>query len=57
MWGLRGDFLNALLLLKIIVSMKRCYVGVLGKMEKGEGVYEFCGHVFLKVVKILKGYA
>ena len=57
MWGLQGDFLNALLLLKIIVSMKRCYVGVLGNMEKGEGMYEFCGRVFLKVVKIIKGYA
>ena len=27
-------FLNALLLLKIIVSMKRCYVGVVGNIEK-----------------------
>ena len=32
--GFVGWFLSALLLLKIIVSMKRCYVGVLGSIEK-----------------------
>ena len=32
--GFVGSLLSALLLLKIIVSMKRCYVGVLGNIEK-----------------------
>ena len=45
-------FLNALLLLKIIVSMKRCYVGILGNIEK---FINFAG-VFLKVFKIQKGH-
>ena len=42
--------LNALLLLKIIVSMKRCYVGVLGYMG---GCINFVGVLF-KVIDILK---
>ena len=35
--GFVGWFLYALLLLKIILSMKRCYVGVLGYTEKCVG--------------------
>ena len=51
--GFAGWFLSALLLLKIIVSMNRWYVGVLGNIEK---CINFTGMLF-KVVKILKGYA
>ena len=47
-----GWFLSALLLLKIIVSMKKCYVGVLGNIEK---CINFAG-VFFKVVKNLKSH-
>ena len=50
MWGLWGGFLNVLLLLKIIVTMKSCYVDDLGNME---GCINFAG-VFFKVVKNLK---
>ena len=32
--GFMGSFLSALLLLKIIVNVKRCYVGVFGYIEK-----------------------
>ena len=32
--GFVGWILNALLLLKIIVNMKRCYAGVLGYIQK-----------------------
>ena len=32
--GFVGWFLSALLLLEIIVSMKRCYAGVFGYIEK-----------------------
>ena len=42
--------LCALLLLKIIVSMKRCYMGVLGYMG---GCINFA-RVYFKVVEILK---
>ena len=48
--GFVGWFLNALLLLKIIVSMKRCYVGILGNIEK---CINFAG-VFLKRLKFKK---
>ena len=51
--GFVGWFLNALLLLKIIVSMKRYYVSVLGDIEKFINFVR----VFLKVVKNLKVYA
>ena len=51
--GFVGWFLSALLLLKIIVSVKRCYVGVLGSIEK---CINFASVLF-KVVKILKGHA
>ena len=51
--GFAGRFLSALLLLKIIASMKRWYVGVLGNIEK---CINFTSVLF-KVVKILKGYA
>ena len=47
-----GWFLSALLLLKIIVSMKRCYVGILVNIEK---CINFAG-VFFKVVKNLKSH-
>ena len=33
-WGFVGWFLSALLLLKVIFSMKRGYAGVLGNTEK-----------------------
>ena len=42
--GFVGWFLSALLLLKIIVSIKRCYVGVLSNIEK---MYKFYGCAFL----------
>ena len=50
--GFVGWLLNALLLLEIIVSMKRCYVGILGNIEK---CIHFAG-VFLRVLKIKKGH-
>ena len=51
--GFAGWFLNALLLLKIIVSMKRYYVSVLGDIERCINFVR----VFFKVVKNLKVYA
>ena len=51
--GFVGWFLNALLLLKIIVSMKRYYVSVLGDIERCINFVR----VFFKVVKNLKVYA
>ena len=40
--GVFGIALNALILLRIIFSMKRCYLGVLGYTE----MYKFCGCAF-----------
>ena len=48
--GLWGGFLNVLLLLKIIVTIKNCYVGDLCNMEGCINV----ASVFFKVVKNLK---
>ena len=44
-------FLSASLLLKIIVSKRKCHVGVLDNIEK---CIKFAG-VFFKVLKNLKG--
>ena len=52
-WGFVGWFLSALLLLKIIFSVKRCYVGVLGNIKICRS---FVGVLF-KTVKIQKEYA
>ena len=48
--GFVGRFFKRIILLKIIVTMKSCYVGDLGNME---GCINFAG-VFFKVVKNLK---
>ena len=48
LWGFVGWFLSALLFLKTIFSVKRCYVGVLDNIGK---FINFTGVLF-KVVKI-----
>ena len=49
--GFVGWFLYTLLLLKIIVSMKRCYVGIWKYIEKCVGFVCVLGFVFVVCVR------